>query len=68
MTKHIYVKEVYYIVVWQNEETWIYKNKDKAIRQVEYLTGKKQSEWEWGNGDNDEDGRAVYLTEAVWGD
>ena len=68
MTRHIYVKEVYYIVVWQNEETWIYKNKDKAIRQVEYLTGKKQSEWDWDNGDNDEDGRAVYLTEAVWGD
>lgn len=62
------VRKNYYVVVWQNEETWIYTSEEKAIKQVEDLTGKKQSEWWWDNGDNDEYGRAVYYTDAIWGE
>ena len=57
--------EIRYVVVWQNEETYIYRSEKSAIKQVEELTGKKQSDWEFDNGDNDEDGRAVYYSEAI---
>lgn len=54
-----------YVVEWQNEETYIYKTEEEAIRQVEELTGKERKNWEWENGDNDEDGRSVYYSEAI---
>lgn len=65
---NINVKENYYVVEWQNEETWIYTSKEKAIEQVIALTGKQPEEWCCDNGDSDEYGRAVYYTEAIWGE
>lgn len=65
---NINIKQDFFVVVWQNEETWIYTSEEKAIEQVESLTGKKQSEWDWDNGDNDEDGRVVYYAKATWGE
>lgn len=61
-------KQKLFVVEWQNEETWIFTSEEKAIKQVESLTGKKQNEWDCGNGDSDEYGRAVYYTEAIWGE
>ena len=61
-------KQKLFVVEWQNEETWVYASKEKAIKQVESLTGKKQNEWDCDNGDSDEYGRAVYYTEAIWGE
>ena len=61
-------KQKLFVVEWQNEETWIFKSEEKAIEQVESLTGKKQNEWDCDNGDSDEYGRAVYYTEAIWGE
>jgi len=62
------MKEKYFVVVWQNEEVYIYTSEERAINQVVALTGKEQNKWEWDNGDNDEDGRAVYYMEAIWGE
>lgn len=61
-------KQKLFVVEWQNEETWIFTSEEKAIKQVESLTGKKQNEWDCDNGDSDEYGRAVYYTEAIWGE
>ena len=62
------IKQKLFVVEWQNEETWIYTSEEKAIKQVESLTGKKQSERAFDNGDSDEYGRAVYYAEATWGE
>lgn len=61
-------KQKLFVVEWQNEETWVFTSEEKAIKQVESLTGKKQNEWDCDNGDSDEYGRAVYYTEAIWGE
>ena len=62
------IKQKLFVVEWQNEETWIFTSEEKAIKQVESLTGKKQNEWDCDNGDSDEYGRAVYYTDAIWGE
>ena len=54
-----------YVVIWQNEEAYIYRSEKAAIKQVEEITGKEQSDWLCDNGDNDEYGRAVYYMDAI---
>ena len=53
-----------YVVNWDREETFVFKNKEDAIEKVEEITGVCERDWSFDNGDTDDDGRSVWYQEA----
>lgn len=53
-----------YVVEWRGEATYAYRRREDAVRLVEEITGKKEKDWGWDDGDNDDSGNMVLLLEA----
>lgn len=54
-----------YVVIWQNNEAFVFKDEEKAIDKVERITGKKRKQWNFDNGDVDDYGNSVWYNEAI---
>lgn len=53
-----------YVVNWDREGVYVFKHKADAILKVEEITGVREAEWSYNNGDLDEDGRSVWYHDA----
>lgn len=53
-----------YVVNWEREGSYVFTNKDSAIKKIEEITGVREKDWNFDTGDVDECGRDVWYHEA----
>ena len=53
-----------YVVNWEREGSYVFTNKDSAIKKIEEITGVREKDWNFDTGDVDEGGRDVWYHEA----